>query len=158
MTRSLVIDTNLLVLLVVGSIDRAAITSHRRLRGIFVPNDIRRLTDYLMLFQSVVVTPNTLTEADNLLGGGNDPISSRHRKALALFSRRTIEIYTPSRRVVDEPEFAWLGLADTAQLIAASDLSNLLTIDGMLHTAALRRGVRAIHFRELPDSLGKRDA
>ena len=61
------IDANLLVLLVVGSEDRGLIAGHRRLRG-YTADDFDRLLGIIESVERVFVTPNTLTEASNLLG------------------------------------------------------------------------------------------
>jgi predicted nucleic acid-binding protein len=48
------------------------------------------------------------------------------------------------------PEFAWLGLSDAAQIRAAAALGcTLLSGDGPLCSAALQRGVDAVHFSSL---------
>ena len=60
------IDANLLVLLVVGQVDRSLVERHRRTRR-FTPEDYDRLLGIIQTLNRVFVTPNTLTEASNLL-------------------------------------------------------------------------------------------
>ena len=60
------IDANLLVLLVVGRVGREWVGKHRRARQ-FSPADYDRLSDAVEDMNRVFVTPNTLTEASNLL-------------------------------------------------------------------------------------------
>ena len=55
------IDTNLLVLLVVGSVDRELVDTHPRTQR-FTPEDYDRLSGIIDLLKRVFVTPNTLTE------------------------------------------------------------------------------------------------
>ena len=55
------VDANLLLLLIVGSVNPDAITRHRRLRE-FTPEDYDILIDLIAQVQRVLVTPNTLTE------------------------------------------------------------------------------------------------
>ena len=62
----LFIDSNLLVLLTVGSVGRDLIAKHRRLRE-YTAEDYGILVDLLSRFDQVFVTPNTLTETSNLL-------------------------------------------------------------------------------------------
>ena len=59
------IDANLVVLLVVGAVDRDLINSNKRTTR-FTPADYDRLIDVIQRVR-VFVTPNTLTEASNLL-------------------------------------------------------------------------------------------
>ena len=66
------IDANLLVLLIVGNTDRALISKHRRLRGYSV-EDYDILIDALSQVECMFITPNTLTEASNLLAQHGDP-------------------------------------------------------------------------------------
>jgi len=66
------LDTNLLVLLVVGSVDRGQVERHRRTKR-FTVEDYDRLVRLLEGLEQVFVTPNTLTEASNLLERRGDP-------------------------------------------------------------------------------------
>ena len=86
-----VIDANLLVLFVVGARGRHFIPKHRKLQR-FSVEDYDQLLK-LKLTGSVIVTPNTLTEASNLLAHHGDPERSKFFDTL----RRTIE---NSREVV----------------------------------------------------------
>ena len=67
-----VIDANLLVLLVVGTTSRHLINKHRRLKR-FSVDDYDRLVEVEIGDKLLFVTPNTLTEASNLLAYHNDP-------------------------------------------------------------------------------------
>ena len=60
-----------MVLLVAGRTDRSLVTKHRRLRE-FTTEDYDRLVDLIIRFGTVFVTPNTLTEASNLLAQHGD--------------------------------------------------------------------------------------
>ena len=66
MPSSLLLDSNVLVLLVAGRVDRHLIGTHRRLKQ-YTAADYDRLTRMLADRERLTVTPNTLTEASNLL-------------------------------------------------------------------------------------------
>ena len=66
------IDTNLLVLLVVGNVNPDLIAKHRRLDGYTVAG-YEALRDLINLADRVFLTPNTLTETSNLLGQHGEP-------------------------------------------------------------------------------------
>jgi hypothetical protein len=59
-------DTNALVLLVVGLIDKSLISSHRR-TSIYESIDFENLMFLIGDLEKIVTTPNVLTEMDNLL-------------------------------------------------------------------------------------------
>ena len=66
------VDTSLLMLLVAGAVDRRIIGRHRRLQG-YTPDDYDLLLDIAGRPGRVFVTPNTLTEASNLLAQHREP-------------------------------------------------------------------------------------
>ena len=60
------LDANLLVLLVVGSVDQELIAKHRRLRR-FATEDYERLLGLIARVERVLVTPNTLADPMRLV-------------------------------------------------------------------------------------------
>ncbi len=130
------LDTNLLVLLVVGSVDRGQVERHRRTKR-FTGEDYDRLIRLLEGFEQVFVTPNTLTEASNLLERRGDSRFLRQLRRLIELSR---EIVVVSAKAAEAPAFERLGLTDAALLQAISDRSPLLTVDLDLYAAAVAKG------------------
>lgn len=61
---TLLIDTMLLTLFVVGTASRGYIEKHRRLRP-YTEIDFELLVDNVSRASAIIVTPNTLTEASN---------------------------------------------------------------------------------------------
>ncbi|AQG78174.1 hypothetical protein AWR27_01710 [Spirosoma montaniterrae] len=71
-SRGLIIDTNLIVLLVVGSVDPKRISSHKRLSK-YTNDDFSILKSFVQRFRHpLYTTPNILTEASNLIGCDNE--------------------------------------------------------------------------------------
>lgn len=130
------LDTNLLVLLVVGSVDRGQVERHRRTKR-FTVEDYDRLVRHLEGLEQVFVTPNTLTEASNLLERRGDPRFLRQLRRLIELSR---EIVVVSAEAAAAPAFERLGLTDAALLQAISNQRPLLTVDLDLYAAALAKG------------------
>jgi hypothetical protein len=64
--ESLILDANLLVLLVVGSVDERQVPSFRRTRA-YTREDFHLLNGFMARFRTLVVTPHILAEATNLL-------------------------------------------------------------------------------------------
>ncbi|MDE0126921.1 MAG: hypothetical protein OXN97_20330 [Bryobacterales bacterium] len=69
-------DANLRVLLVAGTVDRRIISRHKRLQA-FGPDDSVLLREFVAEFRIVLVTPDTLTEASNLMRQHREPEQSR---------------------------------------------------------------------------------
>ena len=130
----IVIDTNLLVLLVVGAVDRRLVGKHRRVRR-FRPEDYDLLLEWLPETpQPVVVTPNTLTEVSNLLEDRQDRRFLRQLKELIEGSE---EVVVASSAASSNRAYEQLGLSDAVLLEIASAESPLITTDLDLYHAAL---------------------
>ncbi len=153
MARSLAIDAQLLVLLVVGLASPEFIGKHRRLNA-YTSDDFDLLRDLIARHTVVVVTPNALTEASNLLGYSNDPIKSQLFETLKALVGSVREEYIESRLACDRDEFVRLGLSDAAFLSTDKDECTLVTADLDLYLAALAGGHEAINFNHLRDAAG----
>lgn len=130
------IDANLLVLFVVGSIDRNLVTRHRRTRR-FTLDDFDRLAELIETLRQVFVMPNTLTEASNLLADRSDPRFLLHLRFLI---ERSDEIVVSSKTAVGNRMFGRLGLSDAALLEAVSVERPLITVDFDLYGVASAKG------------------
>ena len=133
------IDTNLLVLLVVGSVERQLVATHRRTRT-FTPEDYDRLLRIVEALGRVFVTPNTLTEASNLL---EQPQDTRFLGRLRSLIEACQESVVSSATAARNRAFMRLGLTDAALLEAVSAERPLITVDLELYSAALEKGEEA---------------
>ena len=134
--RGAFLDTNLLVLLIVGSVDRGQVERHRRTKR-FTVEDYDRLVGLVEGLDRVFVTPNTLTEASNLLERRGDPRFLRKLRNLIEVSREVVVVSAEAART---PAFERLGLTDSVLLQAISRRRPLLTVDLDLYVAALTKG------------------
>ena len=140
------LDANLLVLLVAGSTKKALITKHRRLQG-YTVQDYDISCRIIESARELFVTPNTLTEASNLLAQHADPERSDLRQTLRSLIEKSIEIVISSKEATSHDGFVRLGLTDVALLKAVSSKRPLLTVDLDLYLAAIEGGEeRAINF------------
>ena len=148
---SWVIDANLLVLFVVGATGRHLITKHRRLQR-FSVEDYDQLLK-LKLTGRVIVTPNTLTEASNLLAQHDDPERSKFFDTLRYTIENSREVVVTSVDASHNSAFNRLGLTDAALLEVVSSKTPLLTVDLELYLAALKRepdsAINFTHFQDL---------
>ena len=92
--RGVFLDANLLVLIVVGATGRDLISKHRRLRG-FSADNYDDLVEWIDS-KRVLVTPNTLTEASNLLGYHGEPERSRFFHTFRRLIENSVEIVVAS--------------------------------------------------------------
>ncbi|MDE0385328.1 MAG: hypothetical protein OXI22_15700 [Defluviicoccus sp.] len=124
------------------------IPRHRRSRR-FSPDDYDRLLALLEPLDKVLVTPNTLTEASNLLLSSRDP---RPMACLRALIENTDEVVVASRTAAQSRLFDRLGLTDAALLEVVSAESPLITVDFDLYGAALAKGAGvAVNFAHFQD-------
>src|SRR4051794_19216626 len=148
MAKSVVLDANLLVLLVAGHTDKSLIERHKNL-GAYDADGFDLLVETLAEYSQVVLTPNTLTEASNLLRQIGDPHRSRVTLMLGHLIRGHEERYIVSKDAVAEKTFGGLGLTDAALLVAAREYGSLLSADNGLYLTASREVIEAYNFAHL---------
>ncbi|HEV7517964.1 MAG TPA: PIN domain-containing protein [Thermoanaerobaculia bacterium] len=139
-----VLDSNLLVLLAVGILDRGMIREHKRTSQ-YVPEDFDLLADLLARFSLILVTPNGLTETANLLQQIREPYRQRLLAVLASLLPRLVEEYVPSKEAVASPIFTRLGLADAA-IVESFPEAYVVTDDFDLYLYLANSGRRVINF------------
>lgn len=144
MKRTVIIDTNLLLLLVVGTYDVDYISVHKR-TDTFTEDDYQLLL-IVLDGASLVLTPNICTEASNLLWQTPEPYKSDLRRVLARIISANSEFHCASVTVIGTDEFMALGLTDAGILELPEGSGQILTVDLDLHLAALQRGLPTENF------------
>ncbi len=143
------VDANLLVLLVVGGESRDLIAKHRRLKD-FSARDYDLLRGLLNAQGRFLVTPNTLTEASNLLGQHGEPERSRLFRRFRSVIQEGEEVIVNSSLAASNSAFETLGLTDAALLESAAAATPLLTMDLGLCLAAWELNPNfAVNFSQL---------
>ncbi len=133
------IDSNLLVLYVVGSEGRHLIPKHKRLKE-YSTEDYDLLLLLLQPVGRVLVTPNTLTETSNLLGQHREPERSLLLKRLGFIIQESEEFVIASATASANSAFERLGLTDAALLEVLAEETPLITVDLSLYLAAIENG------------------
>lgn len=145
--NGLLIDTNLLLLLVVGLYDRRRIESFKR-TATYTQGDFQKLGWLMHQFNHLWTTPNILTEVDNL----GRQLPSREwpgfAKSLTEIGLRTREVSVTSSSAMNSPFFKRLGLADSATLMVKESFL-LISDDLSLYLEALRHKIDAVNFNHL---------
>jgi rRNA-processing protein FCF1 len=114
-TAGVLVDTNLLLLYVIGATDPALISRFKR-TSTFTATDYHLLLAFLARFRQVMTTAHILAETSNLAGQITD--ASR----LAVFTRFAAsigvltELASEAREAADDPMFPRFGLTDVALL------------------------------------------
>jgi predicted nucleic acid-binding protein len=133
--RQIIVDTNLLILMVVGLTDRALIRKHKRTKQ-FEEEDYDLLMEVLSNFDQILTTPHILTETSNLAAQTHeDALLAVRAKLRALFDEQQ-EDFAPSISIAKNPLFVRLGLTDCAILSLVKNKIPLLTVDHDLYLAA----------------------
>lgn len=150
--KRLLIDTNILLLYVVGSLGLERIARHKRTAK-FTIQDYQLLQKVLREFGGIVATPNVLTEVSDLLSQTDKETKA---KLLALFAVRVVpdleEQYVRSREAAEMIEFLRLGLTDATILSLPKKDLTVLTDDLHLYLALQRRGIDAVNFNHLREA------
>ncbi len=142
--RGAVVDANLLVLLLVGRVNRQRI-------AVFKRTSSYTITDYLLLEQlvayvgGVVATPHILAQTSDLTDLPGEE-GARIRMLLAALVGISEEVFDPCTALVKDDLFVRLGLTDVAVAAVAARGRLVLTADFPLQIALTARGVDAVNF------------
>jgi hypothetical protein len=142
------IDTNLLLVLIVGSIDRELISRFKRTAA-YSASDFDLLVSELSAFGRLVTTPTILAEASNHLGQLRSPARETARGQLKEMIGAWEEHYCASATVMDDVEYRRLGLTDIAICDAALTTRTVFTGDFDLYSLLSRRGALVVNFNHL---------
>jgi hypothetical protein len=151
--RRLLLDTNMLLLWLVGSHDR------RRIKG-FKRTEQFEAEDFDLLNQLIIqcglpiaTTSHVLTEVSNQAGQLTGKVKRACFQILAGYVQRAEELHAMAKSVVSDPVFIRLGLTDVAIAHLAQDqLLSVITVDFDLWQHLMKIGVKAHNFNHLRSS------
>lgn len=135
----IIIDTNALVLLIIGCIDTKLITNHKR-TSIYDEEDFNELITVIGDINQLIVLPNIWTEVDNLLNNFSSYKYLYIQKLIKTINEST-EKYLESNLVTNENSFYDLGLTDSLILKYAKNCRLLITSDSKLSDYAIANGI-----------------
>lgn len=146
--RSVLLDTNLLCLLVIGRVGEEQIERHKRLsrydRAAFA-----LLKETLNQFDQLVLCPHVLAECSNLVRQPDQSLQLAAANELAVIIGITKEQHLPAVTAVADKDYRRLGLTDAVLLQLATPGYILLSDDLDLYLVASRRGIMAVNFNHL---------
>lgn len=143
----ILVDTNLMLLLVVGRYSTKRIATFKR-TSTYSPADFGILMKLLEGFDRIVTTPNIATEVDNL---SRQLPKNEHQmlsKAMNLIFATVVEVPKRTTQAVGSPNHARFGLTDAHSIALAAE-HLLLTDDFPLYGFTVSRGRPAINFNHL---------
>lgn len=146
--RSVLLDTNLLLLLVVGLYDKDSISKHKR-TSCFVPEDFDLLVECIDGYEVLWVTSHCLAEVSNLLMQTNE----RHAKGLMECLSRLVaeakESRIPKEVIFENRIVTRIGIADTGLAVKSKRVTCVFTVDFDLYREIANRGHRVVNFNHL---------
>ena len=145
--NGLLIDTNLLLLHLVGRTNKNRIPLFKRTQR-YTLDDFELLEILVSQFTTLITTPHLLTEL-NSLARLQEPELSKLRTMFKETVEQTQEYYDESRKIVSDASFNRLGLADAAIATLCRRSLLVLTDDLELYYALTVRGFDAINFNHI---------
>lgn len=151
--KGILVDTNILLLWVIGSVNRQRISQFNRTEK-FTLEDYDNLVRFLTSFSKIITTPNILTEVNSLASKINEPERSQCFEKLAesLSSEALIQLdeyYIMSSIATRVNGFNRFGLTDCGILELARNQYLVLTDDLKLAVHLQSFDVDTINFNLL---------
>lgn len=137
----ILIDTNALVVLLIGLINPDLVSRHKR-TSIYEKQDFYDLLDVIEKFENLIVLPNIWTETDNLLNNFTGSQKVTYVQKITETLRASSEKYIHSIKATEAPSFYDLGLTDSLILNCAQECDLLITSDSNLSDYALANGIK----------------
>lgn len=151
--QSVILDANLLVVLFVG-LWGPSLVGKRATGDEYRAHDFLYLSQLVARAKSWIVTPHLLTEADDRLDRLAAPGPTECRKLVALFLEPACEQRPKSIRLVREPVYPRIGLADSAIVrVATKHRCSVFTSDRELYSELLRLRQDAYYYPTIQLSL-----
>ena len=149
--KGILIDTNILLLWFVGTVNRERISKFNRTEK-FVPEDYDLLLQILSDFNKIVTTPNILTEVNSLANQLGEPERSQCLSVFAEGVARLNESYLESTEVVRTDSFTKFGLTDCGIATLAKNKYLVLTDDLKLASYLQKIEIDTINFNNIRPS------
>jgi hypothetical protein len=145
---AIVLDSNLLLLLVVGRLDLGRIEKFSR-TSMFTKKDFETLKHLISNFTRIVTTPNVLTEVSNFVGQLENPARKQCFELLSNIIAVVEERFIASEDATADRTFLRLGLTDATISRLADSPFPVLTTDFDLWRSLSDRGIDALNFNHI---------
>ena len=145
--KGVLVDTNLLVLYLVGTVNRRRVLNFKR-TGDFATEDYDLLVRLIDWFGKLIATPHVLSQVSDLTDlTGNE--LAEVRALFKLLVEQIEERYDGSRSLVGDPAFERFGLTHAAVATVCSRGILVLTTDSRLQLALQERDIDSLNFNHV---------
>ena len=145
--KGVLVDTNLLVLFLVGTVNRQRILNFKR-TGDFTIEDYDLLVRLISWFGKLIATPHVLSQVSDLTDLTGDELTAV-RNIFKVLVDQVEESYDASRLLVGDSAFDRFGLTDAAIATVCSRGILVLTTDVRLQVALQERDIDALNFNHI---------
>ncbi|MHB0756966.1 PIN domain-containing protein [Polaribacter sp. M15] len=135
------IDTNALIVLIIGLIDPRLINKHKR-TSIYEEKDFEDLISFVGDFNELVVLPNVWTEVDNLLNNFKGNRKTEYIEKITSTIKLTTEKILETKIATESETFYDLGITDSLLFEYSKKCELLITSDSSLSDYAIANGVK----------------
>lgn len=135
------IDTNALIIFLIGLIDPKLINTHRR-TSIYEEQDFFDLSSFIGDIKNLVVLPNVWTEVDNLLNNFGRGHKEKYIQEITQTIKLTTEKFLETEKATNSFGFFDLGITDSLLLEYSKECELLITSDSKLSDYAIANGIK----------------
>lgn len=141
----IIIDTNSLIVLVLGLINPNLINSHRR-TSIYDKKDFDFMIEKIQDLKNLIIFPNVWTELDNLLKDFSGKLKNDYINQVRFLSKTSTESFMSSNLAFELHSIYDLGLTDSIILnyASTSKCDFVITSDSTLSDHLIANGVLVI--------------
>ncbi len=154
MMSSVILDSNILILFLVGHITPNKISSHNA-TSIYTLEHFEFLLDKVRKFDHILTCPNIVTEVDNVLNNFKGENRNTFLDLTKTIYKNSIEKYISTKSILDLWQYDKLGITDTAILSMANECDLLISGDSGLcdQVVALGLGSKLFDFKKYVNAI-----
>jgi hypothetical protein len=146
-SRSILIDTNLMVLVVVGNYRRDRILTFKRTIQ-YTLEDHALMLQIIAGYDRRITTPHILTEVDNLTRQLPQAEHAEVARSMAQVLSALFEVHVPSEAATRSSAFAALGLTDCVTMLSSLD-TLVITDDFRLSNTLASMGREVVNINHI---------
>lgn len=146
--KGVLIDTNLLLLFFIGSINPDFVNTFKRTRK-YTKEDYDLIIKLMKYFKFIVTTPNVLTEVNSLSNSLKDKYKVKFYEIFSNTISKLNEFHMQSKEIVDKTEFRKFGLTDSIIYHVSNNKYLLLTDDFRLSQYIQSKNGDVINFNHI---------
>ena len=149
--KGILLDTNLLTVLLVGSLGNGEVERFKRTRQ-FTTKDVVELHNIVKSFGWICTTPHVVAEASNLLDWLDSGRKGKASRLLAAYVHAAKEVHVEATEIVKTPVYSKLGITDAGLvMLAKQEGCTVFTADLPLYHYASNLRVEIVNFNHLRD-------